>query len=223
MKLLKLRKKEAPRGQFEALATGGPTTRQLTALVVAFLLAVALSPVGAQAAQVVNAILTDPGGTNQATVDAGGNLHVAGEVTVDSSTPVTTTSADDPGRMAFQDNKGLLIEAGEANAFVDFDVPRGKRLVITHFSGTVALPVGQKVTLVALGAEAGGLATHRFVPTFTAQINGPFDAFAFSQDTVIYADGSFSVHVQRNDLPSSGFASVAVSGYLIDCSVAPCN
>jgi hypothetical protein len=33
-------------------------------------------------AQVVSAIITDPAGTNQAHVDAGGNLHVAGGVTI---------------------------------------------------------------------------------------------------------------------------------------------
>jgi len=54
----------------------------VTALVVAILLAVVLVPVGAQAAQVVSAIITDPGGTNKARVDASGNLQIGGEVTV---------------------------------------------------------------------------------------------------------------------------------------------
>ncbi len=46
------------------------STRQVTAMVVAILVAVVLVPVGAQAAQVVSAIITDSGGTNQAHVDA---------------------------------------------------------------------------------------------------------------------------------------------------------
>jgi hypothetical protein len=70
---------------------GGPrlTTRQVTALVLGLLLAVVLLPFGAQAAQVVSAIITDPGG-NQATVDAQGNLHVADQA-MDPSAPQLNT------------------------------------------------------------------------------------------------------------------------------------
>jgi hypothetical protein len=66
----------------DGLVGSGFSTRQLTALVVTVLLAVVLVPVGAQAAQMVSAIITDPGGTNKANVDAGGHLQIGGEVTV---------------------------------------------------------------------------------------------------------------------------------------------
>jgi hypothetical protein len=42
-------------------------------------LGVRVAPRGSRAAQTINAIITDPGGTNQAAVDSGGNHHVAGE------------------------------------------------------------------------------------------------------------------------------------------------
>ncbi len=77
-----MRRRTRSRGTTDLLSGGGFTARQVTALVVAILLAVVLVPVGAQAAQVVSAIITDPGGTNKARVDASGNLQIGGEVTV---------------------------------------------------------------------------------------------------------------------------------------------
>ena len=55
----------------------GETTRQLTALVAVLIVAIVLIPYGARAAQTVGAIITDPGGTNQANVDSSGNLLVS--------------------------------------------------------------------------------------------------------------------------------------------------
>ncbi len=204
----------------------GPTfsTRQTTAMVVAILLAVVLVPVGAQAAQVVGAIITDPGGTNKATVDAGGNLHVAGVVTVDSSTPVAITSADDPGRMAFAAHRVVLFSDSDPSlAQATFDIPEGKRLVITYVSGGVLLPTGEKPYEAFLSTRlAGGGADYDFVPTFTGPVQDR-DAFAFSQNTVIYADQEFVVGVLRGNTVGIGQASFGVSGYLIDCTAAPCN
>jgi Ca2+-binding RTX toxin-like protein len=51
-------------------------------------LAFVLYPVGARAAQVGSATITDPGGTNQAVIDSGGSLHVTWQVSADSSTPL---------------------------------------------------------------------------------------------------------------------------------------
>jgi len=61
--------------------------RQGVVLISVMVLAFVLSPVGARAAQVLTAIITDPESTDQAIVDSGGNLHVTDEVSVDSSTP----------------------------------------------------------------------------------------------------------------------------------------
>lgn len=69
-------------------------TRQFVGLALVMIVAVLLIPVGVQAAQTVSAIITDPGGTNQATVDSNGSLSVAGNVTVDSTPPVRIVEAD---------------------------------------------------------------------------------------------------------------------------------
>jgi Ca2+-binding RTX toxin-like protein len=60
--------------------------RQVVVLISVMVLAFVLYPVGAGAAQLGTATITDPGGTNQA-VDSGGNLHVTDQVSVDSFTP----------------------------------------------------------------------------------------------------------------------------------------
>jgi hypothetical protein len=85
-------KRQRGRGSDPLLA--GPTfsTRQITAIVVAILLAVVLVPVGAQAAQVVSAIITDPAGTNKAHVDASGNLQVGGTVNVGNTANVNVAN-----------------------------------------------------------------------------------------------------------------------------------
>ena len=194
----------------------------MTALILGLLFAIIVVPVGAQAAQVVSAI-TDPGGINQATVDADGNLSVAGNVTVDSSTPVGVTSADDPGRMAFTDQRLITILSGSFSAIATIDVPAGKRLVITHVSGEIVLPTGQRPRTIALNVHTGGSnAVHRLVPTFTAP-TPIHDYFAFSQNAMIYAEDQFTYEVLRNTTGGEADAFVQISGYLIDCEVAACN
>jgi hypothetical protein len=87
------------------------TTRRFIALALATILTVLLVPVGVQAAQTVSTIITDPGGTNQAIVDADGNLSVAGNVTVDSTPPLRIVEAD-----AF-DWTGLNAVQGVSHSF----------------------------------------------------------------------------------------------------------
>jgi hypothetical protein len=214
----------------DLLPRAGFIAGRLTAPVLAVLLAMVLLPVASAvaqpmgaAAQLLKVVITDPGGANQATVDMGGNLRIAGDVTVDSSTPVATTSSDDPGRMAFQSRSVVNISSGPGLAAIA--VPTGNRLVITHVSGSVDLPSGQRLIDVRLEASAAGLATHHFVPSLTGTESGSGrPVFVFSQDTVIYHDQEeLFISLFRSHLSGQLVAEVAVSGYLIDCSVAPCN
>jgi hypothetical protein len=171
-------------------------------------------------------------------VDANGNLQVGGTVgidpeanfvTVDSSTPVLVTSVDDPGRAEFHVSRAMFHEDGDggiSHAFIE--VPAGKRLVITFVSGRAVLPGGQKLIDVSMETTTVGnanAAVHRFVPSFTGTTTflGPIDHFVFSQDTQIYADGRIAIFSERSDDTVSGSVHVSISGYLIDCSVAPCS
>ena len=208
--------------QRNVLSTPESNTRQFVALALAGILAVLLIPVGVQAAQTVNAFITDPGGVNQAAVDTDGNLSVSGDVTVDSTTPVGVTSADDPGRIAFQRTFGGFISPGAFAVQEGFNVPEGQRLVITHVSGDARLPTGQTLTDVSLQVLAGGVTVHHFVPAFNGtRVAG--DEFSFSQDAMIYADGFSSFVFVRSATTDSADVSLSISGYLIDCSAAPCN
>jgi hypothetical protein len=185
-------------------------TRQFIPLALAMILAVLLIPVGVQAAQTVSAFITDSGGVNQATVDVEGNLHVA---------------AHDPARVEFHHTEPQLVESGHDRVTTTIDVPDGKRLVLTFVSGRAAVPTGQTLVdaHVSVGTEGNPTpAVHHLVPSLQGG-TAAFDVFAFAQEMEIPADGTFQVVVER--FPSAGVAQidVAVSGYLIDCSVAACN
>lgn len=203
-----MRRRTRSMGTKELVGDSGSAGRQTAFLVLALLIAGLLAPVGAQAAKLVSAVITDPGGVNQAMVDAAGNLH--------------TTSADDPGRMVLQRDVVIPINPGATVGFAEIGVPEGKRLVITHVSGGVSLPTGQEPREIALIAVAGGRAFHFFVPAFTAT-DAALDFFAFSQETTIYADDPVAISVARNAAAGDGRAGVSISGYLVDCSAAPCN
>jgi hypothetical protein len=221
-----MRYRTRPPGK-DLLPASANNTRQFVALALAMILAVLLIPVGVQAAQTVNAFITDPGGVNQATVDADGSLSVAGNVTVDSSTPVDVTSADDPARMAFQDDAvvNFAIGSGSAEWSAGENIPSGMRLVITHVSGQAFLRSTQKLIDVSLTVSSPGHASHFFIPTHTASgVLGARDLFVFSQDTKIYSDSnSISIQLRRDPAFLDAQAVLSISGYLIDCSVAACN
>jgi RTX calcium-binding nonapeptide repeat (4 copies) len=81
-----------------------------------------LYPVGAKAALVGSATITDPGGTNQAVVDSDAYLHVTGQVSVDSSTPsprggpectIVGTAGDDQLRGTRRDDVICALAGGD--------------------------------------------------------------------------------------------------------------
>ena len=179
-------------------------------MALALAMALVLIPVGAQAIQVVNAIITDPGGINQATVDPTGDLHVA--------------ASDGSGKAAFTFGAAMpSMPPGNLATNRAIAIPPGKRLVITHISGSAQLPAGQSVALVQLLVSTDmGNAVHYFVPTRSAA-SATAVRYLFSQDTTIYADDEIKVYVVRSASADGASADVAVSGYLIDCSAATCT
>jgi hypothetical protein len=177
--------------------------------------------------------IADATAQNQvAHVDALGNLSVAGSMTldsstpinvaVDSSTPVSTTSADDPERRAFQ-----FSGTGQSSALSEtapVSVPSGMRLVITSVSGSADLPAGQDLIEVDLGIispHAGNVpfANPAIVPVHTGVDAFGDEHFIFAGETSLYADQDFNIGFVRNsDAGLAGFI-FTITGYLIDCSV----
>jgi hypothetical protein len=218
------------------LGTGGFSARQIMTMVVALSLTFVLLQFGTAAAVTfVNAIVTDPTNPSfQAHVDSSGNLQVGGTVginptsnvvTVNSATPVSVTSLDDPGRNPFQAFSGGGFVSGVATG--GFTVPTGKRLVIQYVSMQINLPPTDSLVDISIGTQQGccGL-KHRLVPfRLGTDANGVH--YEVGQDLTLYAEGRVGVTFEVDDakgISSSAYEFFAfVSGYLIDCTVAPCN
>jgi hypothetical protein len=160
-------------------------------------------------------------------VDADGNLQVGGTLGIDSTLPIATTSMDDPGRTAFLDQVEPTFHQGSEQAGAVMDIPEGKRLVITHVSGSARMPSGQDLIGAALIMQLDGAdlpTIHHLVPIFTGIDQTGAPLFVFSQDMLSYVDGpDIDIALTRDTITGGGFARLAVSGYLIDCMVAPCS
>ena len=98
----------------------GTTAGQLTVLAAALIVAVVLIPFGAQAAQTVGAIITDPDGATQAHVDSDGNLQVS----------------DSGGRRLLLGRNVSVGPSGWDSAFVDTNDCRGLELFMDGVIGT---------------------------------------------------------------------------------------
>jgi hypothetical protein len=267
---LAMRRRKGSRSSAALPFDQGFSTKQVTGMVVAMALAVVLYPAGVRAAQnLAGVVVTDPGGTNKAKVDASGNLQVGGTVNlggtpnvnvgnfpattsasqsgnwtvglsggtnvgidpsantvkVDSTSPLGVTSTDDPGRAAYQIEQDFQIQEPNQGADIFFEVPVGKRLVIRFVSTSAYLPAGQQLLsgyLVDTFVDGVGA---RYVLSPALTVSSSVDLYTSAQETVIYADGGTQVRIQTSRSGTTGDASltVAMSGYLIDCSVAPCN
>jgi hypothetical protein len=161
-------------------------------------------------------------------VDADGNLQVSGEVgidpagntvSVDSSTPLSVSTIDDAARQAFEE--AGTVGFATSVATLEFTVPEGKRLVIEFASFSVDIPTGQQVLEFRIQTRRVG---HLLVPSSTGAFFGS-DHFVASQDLRLYADGGTTVQLvgRRGTNTGAGVMYAAVSGYLIDCTAAPCN
>jgi hypothetical protein len=137
-------------------------TKHVTWLFLAALMTMMLVPVGAQAAQTVSAIITDPEGTNQAEVDDGGNLltrvtntplPVTGSVEVE-GTPTVNVAGGSP----WHTRDSCTFDGVAANCPIS--IP--SNVVIDTESVEVSLPTGQQAR-VRLQALSGGPAS-LFIP-----------------------------------------------------------
>src|SRR5262249_32524496 len=80
----------------------------------------------------------------------------ANTVKLDSTIPVAVTSADDPGRSAFQSGADFALVDGSYSGGGSFIVPDGKRLVIRFFSIDALLGTGQKPGPVLVSTDLNG-------------------------------------------------------------------
>ena len=128
------------------------------------------------------------------------------------ATPVR--EVDDPGRIAYESEQSI----GAGQDFVFFPkVPAGHRLVIQHVSAELhfqSAVSGQVQVLVS-----SGQASSNFLAPFSQTLAG------FDQLVQLYADAGATPAVQfvadfGLTQVSNGF--LTLTGYLLDCTAAPC-
>lgn len=142
--------------------------------------------------------------------------------------PAITSRMDDHGRIPYQAEVDNGVGPGGAGSscvsqdqcdFTFGPVPSGHRLVIEHISGLLPLLTGNQVIAQLFNPQTGGHYTTFIIPTTTTW--GAFDAA-----TLVYLDSqqSVNVHVSTSTLVgfSLGATYVTVSGYMLDCTAAPC-
>jgi hypothetical protein len=160
-------------------------------------------------------------------LNSGTNVGVdpsANTVKVDSTSPLGVTSADDPGRAAYQIEKDFQILEPNFLGETTFIVPVGKRLVIRFVSTSAFLPVGQNlVGGYNVDTYIDGVIVRYFLSAAPTGSQDNFALYTSAQETLIYAEGLVRIQLERSDVTGDASLSVAMSGYLIDCSVAPCN
>jgi hypothetical protein len=142
------------------LPGSGLTGRQLTAIALAFALAIVLLPVGAAANAFISVFITDPTDTShQARVDASGNLQVAGSVTVANAPKVQvaiptgqfseyvistpwTVAGPDPAGTNYAITSVTFTNEGNAPAFGDLEALYGTTSDCETFSSQVRSVLG---------------------------------------------------------------------------------
>ena len=142
-----------------------------------------------------------------------------------SPVPTSPVNVTDPGRIAYQSTVFPTGCSGNFQCFADFPaVPAGHRLVIQHIGGFVSLTAQPTSTDVFIedNATANTFGAF-FVPS--NPVGGGF-AGLFDQAVLEYVDaGDFAiveVDVQGNSVFNTGTQEVTLTGYVLDCSAAPC-
>jgi hypothetical protein len=128
--------------------------------------------------------------------------------------PLPVREVDDPGRIAYESEQSI----GAGQDVVPFPkVPAGHRLVIQHVSADLHFQsvVSAQVEVLV----TGGQGFSSFLAPFSQNLTD------FDQLVQLYADAGEAPVVQL--VPDGGgtqvsFGTLKLTGYLLDCTVAPC-
>ncbi len=134
-----------------------------------------------------------------------------------SSAPAIHSSIDDPGRIPYSSLQQALLSSPATSQFFNFPpVPANHRLVITQISGafnTTNVGVPVMVELTTQGGTFGVTLTPPVVPLGENSFTAPL---------IYYFDAGQTPEVWAGAAAFSGGQSVRLTGYLLDCSAAPC-
>ena len=142
--------------------------------------------------------------------------------------PAIVSDMNDPGRVPYQSSvygtSQSNCSTGNECYFVFPTVPAGHRLVIQHVSAFIQASAGAAPVRVGLP-----LSNNQDTTTFlaAAQSTAYGSLIAFDQPVLVYVDAGLSprVAVSLSSTPADPNAgqSAFLSGYLLDCSAAPCS
>jgi hypothetical protein len=143
-------------------------------------------------------------------------------VTNPGTSPVLSSSVDDPGRIAYQSLQTVSCTAESSCDFVLPTVPAGHRVVIQHISGIGSFTGTPTISYVNL--KSNNQFVNFLVPTPNP---GGRNFTAFDQPVLLYADPTDTVQVVWIVYGSSASFSgsnqqVTLIGYELDCTVAAC-
>jgi hypothetical protein len=157
-------------------------------------------------------------------------------VTNPATQPVLTSRVDEAARVPYQVQ--LLLPAISCEGLATLiscrgsvtGVPAGKRLVVQAVSGafnsySTAPTNGQvQVSTISPSAEYFAVPSISTVRIFSLILNEPAYFSAFQAHETVYVDGGAPVNisVELSGSSSISFQSITVTGYVIDCTAAPC-
>ena len=180
-------------------------------------------------------------GTVAATQSGPWNVGISGQplqVSVNNSptvnlapgSSVLSRGLDDPGRVAFQANVLNKIDCGNFSPCVfNFGpVAAGHRIVVQHIAGLFTLNSGAQSVLVAVAPFNSPTLLTSFV---TPAIQSATVAnAAFDQPVLFYLDHSqvatlvaTTINATNSATFFPGQQTIALTGYELDCNVAPCS
>jgi hypothetical protein len=136
-----------------------------------------------------------------------------------SSAPALASLIDEPGRIPYFSTQSNTSESGFLIQFSYPAVPANHRLVVTHIAGFYRLTGTPAWTSLSLySGTTNNLVTNFFTPSANATVkfDTPVNAYIDAGQTPI------TVAEVETAPFFTGFAFSALSGYMIDCSAAPC-
>lgn len=145
------------------------------------------------------------------------------EVTNPATNPALTSAIDEPGRIPYQ--SVLFKTCGGPSATCNFvfgTVPTGHRLVVQHMSGQLTVTALSTYIEVTAGPDVAG----EWITQLQLFVNNSTFQSFFDMPVHFYVDAGVSPTVSASTYGSVPFQTnnqvVSLSGYLLDCNVAPC-
>jgi hypothetical protein len=143
------------------------------------------------------------------------------EVVNPGTSPVHTSSVDDPGRIPYRVTIDMSTQCngGDVCLFVSPVVPAGHRVVVEHVSSRTGADTTSAPAIVDVyaGDQTTPIVTSFYISSGAAGI-------AFDQPVLLYIDSSNSVTILIGFVGAhfSSLVNLTLIGYELDCTVAAC-